>query len=532
MGFNIGKTVSSAVRNVSRSVSSTTRNVSKSVSSATRTVGSSFSNATRNASRSFSNATRNASRSFSSTTRRVESSFKSVSSRVNSAFSSTTRNVSRSVSSTSRRVGGSVNSFSNRVGNSFSSTTRNVSSSVRSVTRRASNVFSPSTVRATTSTALKSVGSSLRSGARTASQRYNNLITGSYRDAKALQRSSNPVLRTVGNYSVGVRNGISSLNRTVDRAGQFWKGVGGPVGTIGQGLVSLGKGFTAPLRAVDHTATRAQRNSALRETGVTLATGALGKVAGPALKVLGRTPLGQLTTRSLGRVGQTQVGRQLSRLPRVASWLNQAPVRALGKSNAGRQLLSREATVRHSLRALNNLGRTSGAVRLPPPAARPSVGNRKLGVVPSRPRVQVSPVPTIANKVSPTRLVPAPAGNPKWYGVRNDKGGVVWVSKDPVTMQEVARLAKDVRSNGTVRILSGTHGTELGALAKERRFYLEDIDTVTGDGRNGMGVRNVFEMSEKASSRYVNSPNQNILGWCYSERNTSLPGMLNAGQPK
>ncbi|HLM44462.1 MAG TPA: hypothetical protein VK458_11375, partial [Myxococcaceae bacterium] len=84
-------------------------------------------------------------------------------------------------------------------------------------------------MRATTSTALKSAGSSLRSGARTASQRYNNLITGSYRDAKALQRSSNPVLRTVGNYSVGVRNGIASLNRTVDRAGQFWKGVGGPV---------------------------------------------------------------------------------------------------------------------------------------------------------------------------------------------------------------------------------------------------------------------------------------------------------------
>jgi hypothetical protein len=369
-------------------------------------------------------------------------------------------------------------------------------------------------VRAT-GTALKSVGSSLRSGARSASQRYNNLITGSYRDAKALQRSSNPVLRTVGNYSVGVRNGIASLNRTVDRAGQFWKGVGGPVGTIGQGLVSLGKGFTAPLRAVDHTATRAQRNGALRETGITLATGALGKVAGPALKVLGRTPLGQLTTRSLGRVGQTQVGRQLSRLPRVANWLNQAPVRALSKSNAGRQLLSREATVRHSLRALNN-----------------PVGNRKLGVVSSRPRVQVSPVPTIANKVSPTRLVSAPPGNPKWYGVRNDKGGVVWVSKDLVDKHEVAKLAKDLRSNGTVRILSGTHGTELGALAKEHKFYLEDIATVTGDGRNGMGVRNVFEMSEKTSSRYVNSPNQNILGWCFSERNTNLPGMLNAGQPK
>jgi hypothetical protein len=30
----------------------------------------------------------------------------------------------------------------------------------------------------------------------------------------------------------------------------------------------------------------------------------------------------------------------------------------------------------------------------------------------------------------------------------------------------------------------------------------------------------------------VNSPNQNILGWCYSERNSNLPGMLNAGQPK
>jgi hypothetical protein len=67
---------------------------------------------------------------------------------------------------------------------------------------------------------------------------------------------------------------------------------------------------------------------------------------------------------------------------------------------------------------------------------------------------------------------------------------------------------------------------------KEKNFYLEDIVTVKADPRNGMGVRNVFEISEKTSSRYVNSPNQNILGWCYSERNTSLPGMLNAGQPK
>jgi hypothetical protein len=420
------------------------------------------------------------------------------------------------------------------VGNSFSSTTRRVGSSLQAASRKTSNLFSPATSRKV-GTTLGRVGSSLSSGARTASQRYNNLITGSYRDAKALQRSSNPALRTVGNYSVGVRNGISSLNRTVDRAGQFWKGVGGPVGTIGQGLVSLGKGFTAPLRAVDHTATRAQRNGALRETGLTLATGGLGKLAGPALKAVSRTPLGSLTTKGLGRLGQTQVGRQLSRLPQVANWLNQAPGRALSKSNVGRQLLSREATARQSLRALNNLGRTPSGVRLTPPGGRSSVDNREMVLVSvhtSRPRVQVSPVPTIADKVSPTRLVSAPPGNPKWYGVRNDKGGVVWVSRSPVNKHEVAKLAKDLRSDGTVRILTGTHGTQQGAIVQEKNFYLEDIGTVKGDSRNGMGVRNIFEISEKTSRRYVNSPNQNILGWCYSERNSNLPGMLNAGQPK
>jgi hypothetical protein len=442
--------------------------------------------------------------------------------------------VSRSFTSTTRRVGQSVNAFSNRVGGSFSSTTRRVGSSVRGVTRKATNVFSPRNASKT----LGRVGSTLKSGARSASQRYNNLITGSYQDAKALQRSSNRALRTVGNASVGVRNGIARLNRTVDEAGQFWKGVGGPVGKVGQGLVSLGKGFTAPLRAVDHTATNAQRNGAVRETGMSLATGALGKVAGPTLKVLGRTPLGKLTARGVGQLGRTPVGRQLSRLPRVASWVNQAPARALSKSNAGRQLLAREATARQSLRALNNLGRTPGGVRLTPQAARSAVGNRKAVPILSEssplppPRVQVSPVPTIANKVSPTRLVSAPAGNPKWYGVRNDKGGVVWVSREPVTKNEVAKLAKDLRSDGTVRILTGTHGTELGALVKEKNFYLEDIVTVKADPRNGMGVRNVFEISEKTTSRYVNSPNQNILGWCYSERNSNLPSMLDAGQPK
>jgi hypothetical protein len=116
--------------------------------------------------------------------------------------------------------------------------------------------------------------------------------------------------------------------------------------------------------------------------------------------------------------------------------------------------------------------------------------------------------------------------------VLNDKGGTVWVSREPVTAGEVKKLATDVRSNGTTRILSGTHGTQQGGLVREPKFYQEDIGTVTKDARNGMGTRDIYQMSEQAQTRYVNSPNQNILGWCYSERNTELPSMLNAGQPK
>jgi len=143
-----------------------------------------------------------------------------------------------------------------------------------------------------------------------------------------------------------------------------------------------------------------------------------------------------------------------------------------------------------------------------------------------------SPVPKISEKVSPTRLVPAPAGNPKFYGVRNNNGGVLWSSKVPVNAKEVEKLARDLRSQGSVRIVTGTHGTQTGGLVAEPKFFKEDIQTVKADGRNGMGARDINQMSPEALKRWANSPNQTILGWCYSDRFSELNKLLEAGQPK
>jgi RHS repeat-associated protein len=140
--------------------------------------------------------------------------------------------------------------------------------------------------------------------------------------------------------------------------------------------------------------------------------------------------------------------------------------------------------------------------------------------------------PTIAEQVPPERIVPAPDGLPEgmWYGVRNDNGGTDWVSTEPVTARDVEQLAQSVRENGPVRILTGTHGTRQGELVREPRFYREDIEAVRNDPRNGMGARDIHEMSEAAQGRYLNSPNQTILGWCYSQCYTNLPNQLRAGQ--
>ncbi len=185
-----------------------------------------------------------------------------------------------------------------------------------------------------------------------------------------MQRSRNPFMRAAGHASVGVHRGIAGFNRSVDNAATYWKGVRGPVGRVGQGLVFVGKTFTSPLRALDHSRTNAQRNAALKDTavdvGLMLTTGGLGKAAKPALSALSKTPLGRATVRQLSQLGRSHLGRtatrQLARLGSQASRANTAPARALSRSSAGRTLLRNETRLRGTLSRVNHFGasRTTG----------------------------------------------------------------------------------------------------------------------------------------------------------------------------
>lgn len=473
---------------------------------------------------------------------RATQAVKTAGAAASSSFSKAAQGATRTFSNASRGVTGTFSQASRQLTTTAQGASKALRGTYSSVSRQAANTAQQTASR---------FGTSLRATAHQASKGFNHVITQSYRDAKELKASSDPLQRAVGTYSVAVRDGVAGLNRTVDNSIQYWKGVRGPVGRVMGGLASLGQGFTAPLRAVDHTATNQQRNAAVGETALSLVTGGagkvLGKVGGPVMRGLAKSPLGQAATRGATHVVNTPLGRQMARLPQVASWLNQAPARALHSSALGRKVLTGETALRNGLSAANHLGRAPSTARLSAPGAQAlqanrspvaATGDRKLIPVLSElqksrpPRVQVSPVPTIADRVSPTRLVAAPPGNPKWYGVRNNSGGTVWISRDPVDKHEVAKLAKDLRSDGTVRVLTGTHGTEMGGLKREVQFYKEDIATMKADPRNGMGARDINEMSEEAMKRYINSNRNVVLGWCYAERNTQLPGWLNAGQPK
>jgi hypothetical protein len=191
-----------------------------------------------------------------------------------------------------------------------------------------------------------------------ASNSFNNLMTESYQDAKALQQSSNPAMRAVGNYSVAVRDTVSNVNKTVDESIQYWQGVNNPAGRVMGTLAGMGKGFTAPLRAVDHNGTNESRNQALIETGIQLVTAGATKVAGPAMQALAKTPVGQAVTRYADDVARSPLGQaamaKMTQVGSAASWLNQAPSRLLGKSSVGQALLGAETRTRAVAQAINN----------------------------------------------------------------------------------------------------------------------------------------------------------------------------------
>jgi hypothetical protein len=338
------RTASTAARNVNRSFQGVRRQVGGTLSRATRGVTRRTAQLGQQVSRTTSRAARGAQRTLSTVSRNTQRTLSNASGNARRAATSASRNVNRAASNAARNVSSNVN-------RAAANAVRNVRGGVSQAARNTVSTAQRLSARASSATS---------NAARATLRNYHRTITQSYQDAQVLSRSSNPLERAVGRSSVAVRDGVANLNRTVDESVQFWKGVGGPAGRVGEFLASTGKGITAPLRAVDHTATNAQRNGALLETGAELVTGGMGRLAGPALRGLARTPVGKATVRQLTRLGNSSTGRrvanQLSRLGRTAGRVNSAPARALGRSRAGQALLRNERRVRQTLSTVNRFG--------------------------------------------------------------------------------------------------------------------------------------------------------------------------------
>jgi len=283
---NTRQAASSAVRNTRRAVGSTVRSTQRAVGSAVRNAQRTATSAVRNTQRTATSAVRNTQRAVGSTVRRTQQAVGSTVRRTQQAVRSTVRNVRQAAGNTVRRTqraaGNAVNNTRRAVGSTVRRTQQAVGSTVRRTQRAAGNALRTtqraagnavnntrravgSTVRRTQRATGSAVSNSLRTmrqvrnnvvGTVNQTRRQlhngiNNLAVNSYNDARQLQQSNNPVLRTVGNASVAIRDGVSAANRTVDNGIQLAQNMGGPGGAVTEGLLRASQLAMTPLRAVD-----------------------------------------------------------------------------------------------------------------------------------------------------------------------------------------------------------------------------------------------------------------------------------------
>lgn len=110
------------------------------------------------------------------------------------------------------------------------------------------------------------------------------------------------------------------------------------------------------------------------------------------------------------------------------------------------------------------------------------------------------------------------AGTKEFYSVTNQNGGRIYVSTDPISQYDFANIVDG--SNGTVNILTGTHGSLDGGLCRELKFFYEDA--ARWGGNPNVRLFDVTQLSPNMLSGLLNSNATNVCAWCYSERSIAI----------
>jgi RHS repeat-associated protein len=106
---------------------------------------------------------------------------------------------------------------------------------------------------------------------------------------------------------------------------------------------------------------------------------------------------------------------------------------------------------------------------------------------------------------------------PPFYTFPNNAGGNISVSTMPIDQSHFGNIVDNAK--GPVNVLTGTHGDELGNFGgryAEPVFFNEDFAR-WGQNPN-VKVLDVTKMSPEEIQRMVNSPDNTVCAWCYSEK--------------
>jgi hypothetical protein len=156
-----------------------------------------------------------------------------------------------------------------------------------------------------------------------AAENVNGFLKSSYADAKALQQQKG-LLKHVGDFSVGVRDGVSAVGDAVRTAERFYaKSDNAVVKHVGGTLTALGKGALSPVLVTDHKQSTTELKENALNAAIEVGTAGLGKAA----PVLLKTPVGKALQDSAGKLGtavlDSPVGSGLQRLNRAPEELLQ-----------------------------------------------------------------------------------------------------------------------------------------------------------------------------------------------------------------
>jgi hypothetical protein len=100
-------------------------------------------------------------------------------------------------------------------------------------------------------------------------------------------------------------------------------------------------------------------------------------------------------------------------------------------------------------------------------------------------------------------------------GITNQNGGTVYVSNGPIRQSDFSSIVDDAVAHGReVNILSGVHGQTNGAMPRDVRLLLEDVDR--WGSTPGVNVVDVSRMTQRQLDEVVNSSDDTIAAFCHS----------------